>query len=180
MGLIDEYRLACYKKIGHLGEKGSLWLVQDSVSGKYFVMRELTLENQEVYERMRSLCHPNVVRIFEMLSVEGKIYAIEEYVKGQPLSGILEREGPLGRRAFSVGKQVLQALAILHKNGIIHRDIKPGNIMMDEKGNIKLIDFHIARILKEDNERDTTIKGSRAYASPEQFGFKQTDCRADI
>lgn len=81
---------------------------------------------------------------------------------------------------LSIGKQLLSALSVLHEHSIVHRDVKPENVIVDRKGNVKLIDFDIARLFSEDKAGDTTVKGSRDYASPEQFGFMQSDCRTDI
>lgn len=180
MGSVNEYKPPCYRKIQTLGEKGGLWAVQESVTGKMFVMRELSQESREVYERLKDIRHPNVVRVFEVFSVNGTFYGVEEYVQGQSLFWILTQRGTFGSKVLSVGEQILKGLSILHKNGIIHRDIKPENVMMDKTGKVKLIDFHIARVFRGEKERDTTRKGTKGYASPEQFGYRQTDCRTDI
>ena len=173
-------KLPCYKKIQTLGAKGGLWVVRESVTGKTFVMRKLSRENREVYERLMSIRHPNVVRVFHVFSDKGTFYGVEEYVQGRSLFCILTQRGTFGSKVISVGEQILKGLSVLHKNGIIHRDIKPENVMMDEKGKVKLIDFHIARVFYGEKERDTMLKGTKGYASPEQFGYRQTDCRTDI
>ena len=180
MELVNEYKPTCYRKIQALGGKGGLWVVQESVTGKKFVVRELSQENREVYERLLGIHHPNVVQVLEVLSVKGSFYGVEEYVDGQSLFRILEQGRTLGGKVITVGEQILKGLSALHKNGIIHRDIKPENVMMDERGKVKLIDFHIARVFHSEKERATTRKGTKGYASPEQFGYRQTDCRTDI
>ena len=171
-------KLPCYKKIQTLGAKGGLWVVRESVAGKTFVMRKLSRENREVYERLMSIRHPNVVRVLHVFSDKGTFYGVEEYVQGRSLFCILTQRGAFGSKVISVGEQILKGLSVLHKNGIIHRDMKPKNVMMDEK--VKLIDFHIARVFYGEKERDTMLKGTKGYASPEQFGYRQTDCRTDI
>lgn len=79
-------------------------------------------------------------------------------------------------------QQLLSAVEHLHslQPPVIHRDIKPGNIMVLEHLEIRLIDFEIARVFKQDKNRDTRVMGSAGYASPEQYGFHQSDCRSDI
>ena len=134
-------KLPCYKKIQTLGAKGGLWVVRESVTGKTFVMRKLSRENREVYERLMSIRHPNVVRVLHVFSDKGTFYGVEEYVDGQSLFRILEQGRTLGGKVITVGEQILKGLSALHKNGIIHRDIKPENVMMDERGKVKLIDF---------------------------------------
>ncbi len=171
---------SCYRKIQTLGAKGGLWVVRESVTGKTFVMRKLSRENREVYERLMSIRHPNVVRVLHVFSDKGTFYGVEEYVQGRSLFCILTQRGTFGSKVISVGEQILRGLSVLHKNGIIHRDIKPENVMMDERGKVKLIDFHIARVFYGEKERDTMLKGTKGYASPEQFGYRQTDCRTDI
>ena len=150
------------------------------MTGKTFVMRKLSWENREVYERLMSIRHPNVVRVLHVFSDKGTFYGVEEYVQGRSLFCILTQRGTFGSKVISVGEQILRGLSVLHKNGIIHRDIKPENVMMDEKGKVKLIDFHIARVFYGEKERDTMLKGTKGYASPEPFGYRQTDCRTDI
>ena len=76
--------------------------------------------------------------------------------------------------------QILEALQTIHSYHIIHRDVKPENILISTDGVVKLLDFGIARFQKENQSKDTTILGTAGYASPEQFGFQQTDVRADI
>lgn len=77
-------------------------------------------------------------------------------------------------------KELCDVLILLHGKGIIHRDIKPSNILLAKDGHIRLIDFDAARIMKEDSEQDTMLLGTRGYVPPEQYGFSQTDERADI
>lgn len=177
-GLTNEYKLENYKKISPLNKSDNLWLVTDSVTQKQFVMRKINLGEEAVFERLMQIHNPNVVEVIDVFSCKGKCYVIEEHIDGSPLSEIPTHKQ--GKGLFSVAKQILTALQTIHDNGIIHRDLKPENIMMDKNERVKLIDFHIARVFSENKENDTTIKGSSAYAPPEQFGFSQTDFRADI
>lgn len=179
-GYTEEYKLNYYQKVSPLNAKDNLWIVKDSVTENQYVMRKLPIYSREAYEILAAIHHPNIVEIMDVFSHEGCLYVIEEYLEWENLSqAIAERCSP-GNSVFSIGIQLLDALAVLHEHKIIHRDIKPENILIDKLGNVKLIDFDIARVFSEDKERDTSAKGSGDYAPPEQFGFSQTDYRSDI
>ena len=106
------------------------------------------------------------------------MYVIEEYLEWELLSDRMEKAVLSHRCALNVGKQLLGALSVLHEHHIVHRDIKPENIMIDRAGNVKLIDFDIARIFSKDKSSDTVAKGSRAYAPPEQSGAARSSTRS--
>jgi Serine/threonine protein kinase len=177
---VNEYKLENYQRVRALGEKDNLWLVKDSVTEKYFVMRRLPADSLRLCQILGQIRHPNIVEIFDVFTYGGFLYVIEEYLEWELLSDRMDKAVLSHRCALNVGKQLLGALSVLHEHHIVHRDIKPENIMIDRAGNVKLIDFDIARIFSKDKSSDTVAKGSRAYAPPEQFGFAQSDCRADI
>lgn len=177
---VGEYKHELYTVIQALGDEENLWLVKDSVSEKLMVMRRLPLFMQEVMQELALIDHPHLVHILDSFCYHEELYVIEEYVNGDNLAVYLEKNGVLGKKAISVGKQLLEALVVLQQHRILHRDIKPENIMMDRMGNVVLIDFSITRLFSEEKDRDTSLKGTKTYAPPEQFGFCQTDCRTDI
>ena len=143
-------------------------------------MRRLPADSLRLCQILGQIRHPNIVEIFDVFTYGGFLYVIEEYLEWELLSDRMDKAVLSHRCALNVGKQLLGALSVLHEHHIVHRDIKPENIMIDRAGNVKLIDFDIARIFSKDKSSDTVAKGSRAYAPPEQFGFAQSDCRADI
>lgn len=177
---VHEYKLQCYKKVKSLNEEENLWLTEDSVTGKRFVMRRLSPDSRRVYEQLADIRHPNIVEIFDVFVYEGFLYVIEEYLEWELLLDRVRGEGLSDSFVFSVAKQLFSGLSALHDWGIVHRDVKPDNIMISGQGTIKLIDFHIARLFSAEKARDTCPKGSIDYAAPEQFGFTQTDCRGDL
>ena len=178
--MINEYKLESYEKKSPLGNKGTMWIVEETVKRKRFVMRELPATSQKVYQILKELHHPNIIEIIDVFSCHGFCYVIEEYLDWELLSDRIAVKKLSKHQVRSVAKQLLQALILLHEHDIVHKDIKPENIMIDSFGNIKLIDFDIAHLFSEDKTKDTTLKGSKDYAPPEQFGFSQSDCRTDI
>ncbi len=129
---------------------------------------------------MRSKYFPAVYGVWEE---DGSAFVLEEYISGTTLQEKLDGETLLREEEVTaLVCRIAQALQVLHNATppIIHRDVKPGNIMVTAEGEIKLIDFDAAREYKEHKERDTVMLGTREYASPEQFGFMQTDVRSDI
>jgi eukaryotic-like serine/threonine-protein kinase len=126
--------------------------------------------------------HPNVVSVFDTGSEDGLHYIVMEYVDGDTLADILAREGPIpSHRAVAIADAVAQALEAAHRKGMVHRDVKPGNIMVDRTGAVKVVDFGIARAAADDTLTQTgTVLGTAAYLSPEQARGETVDPRSDV
>ena len=105
--------------------------------------------------------------------------AVEEYDNGKRLCDVLQKNIPVEVIVDYV-RQICNGLKEVHNKNIVHRDLQPKNIIVDRHNHITIIDFDIARIRKEEADRDTEFLGTVGYASPEQFGFAQTDKRSDI
>lgn len=128
------------------------------------------------------LSHPNIVGVYDV-GREGNInYIVMELIEGDTLNKIIEREAPLDyRKVIDISKQVASALRIAHKNKIIHRDVKPHNIMITNDGVVKLADFGIARAVNDATlSTGSKIVGSVHYFSPEQARGNYVDERSDI
>jgi serine/threonine protein kinase/Tfp pilus assembly protein PilF len=130
----------------------------------------------------RKITHKNVGKMFDVNEEDGTHYITMEYVSGQDLKGLIRQSGKLGiETALSIAKQVCEGLSEAHKTGVIHRDLKPSNIMIDREGNVRIMDFGIARSIKEKGITGARVMiGTPDYMSPEQAEAKEVDKRSDI
>lgn len=130
----------------------------------------------------RKISHRNVCRMFDLGRVGDKTFITMEYVSGEDLKTLLKRIGQFtARRAIIIAEQVCEGLAEAHRLGVVHRDLKPQNIMIDRDGNARIMDFGIARSVKGRGITDTgVIIGTPDYMSPEQLEGKEADRRSDI
>jgi serine/threonine protein kinase len=133
---------------------------------------------------MKKLDHPSLPRIVDILENKDRIYVIMDYVEGESLDKILDEYGAQPQNlVIEWAKQLCDVLDYLHNctPPIIYRDMKPANVVLHPSGNIRLLDFGIAREYKGQNIADTVSLGTKGYAAPEQFGGRgQTDARTDI
>ncbi len=129
-----------------------------------------------------ALNHPNIVSVYDTGSQGDVHYIVMEYVEGRTLRDIIRQEGPLlPERAMEIAESVADALAAAHAAGLVHRDIKPGNIMITRDGEVKVMDFGIARTTTGDTLTQTaSILGTASYLSPEQAQGESVDGRSDI
>lgn len=159
-------------------------IVRESTSGRVFVQKDLMHYNAHAFYLLQQNPHPYIAQIYDFWETpDGILHVIEGYVNGQTLTEYLWQNGPCSvEKTVDIGLQLCDALIHLHglHPPIIYRDIKPNNIIIDEQGKIKLIDFETARIYQPGELEDTTILGTAGFAAPEQFGFLQTDARTDI
>jgi len=130
----------------------------------------------------RMIAHRNVCRMFDLGEEKGTHYITMEYVHGDDLKGMIRMMGQLSAgQAISLAKQVCEGLAEAHRLGVVHRDLKPQNIMIDKEGNVRIMDFGIARSLKAKGITGAGVMiGTPEYMSPEQVEGKEADQRSDI
>lgn len=195
IGSVIDGKYEVLKQIGK-GGMSKVYLAMDKRLNKQWAIKELRRkerdkENEVVVQGliaeanlMKKLDHPSLPRIVDIIETNQTIYIVMDYIEGETLHTILKKSGPQDQEmVIEWAKQLCSVLHYLHTRdpAIIYRDMKPGNVMVTPNGNIKLIDFGIAREYKEQQIQDTVSLGTKGYAAPEQFGGKgQTDGRTDI
>ena len=160
------------------GKSGAVYLARDRVFSQRCIYREYQ-GSGDVYRKLQDIQCTNLPKIYKVMERGGMVYVLEEYIQGDSLAFLLEA-GPLSAEA--AGEIILQlcsALKIMHSISAVHRDIKPENILIRGSEAV-LIDFDASRLVKIEHPTDTRIMGTTGYAAPEQYGFSQTDARADI
>ncbi|PWK85000.1 serine/threonine protein kinase [Lentzea atacamensis] len=176
------YRLV--RELGR-GGMGAVWLGQDTVLGRDVAVKELLLPGnvpaaeRAVYQervlreaRIASqLQDPAVVTVYDLISEEEQTFIVMELIKAPTLEELVVRDGPLDvKQAATLAAQLLNALEAAHESGVVHRDVKPGNVMVPGKGTAKLTDFGIAQSIDDPRLTATgTLIGSPAYMSPERL-----------
>ena len=178
MQYIDER----YEKLTNLGgEDSQTFLAKDKMSGRIVVKKYVTYDVALLYEKIRDIQNKYVVTVYEVALSEKMGIVITEFVSGITLREYMEERAAIAPdEVVRIIGELCVALEAIHKQDIIHRDLNPNNIILTGDGVVKLIDFGIAREVKENCACDTTILGTVGYAAPEQFGFMQSDERTDI
>lgn len=205
-----DWMLGPYRILDQLGKGGMgvVYLAEDTRDGKRVAIKVLPKDfvsdedrlarfNREgrMLEELKSLKHPNIAEIYEQAEYDGKPCIVLEYVPGATLSERL-RKGPLPvREALQIGLQIAGALVSAHQQRIVHRDLKPANIKITPEGQVKILDFGLAKRFQADlaNEETDDLRtrsfsltesgmliGTPAYMSPEQWNGQQTDQRTDL
>ena len=163
------------------GEKPSTFLARHKITGKIAVKKYVDADRIAVYEKLSRIEDPHLEKIYEYAADERRGIVLVEYISGTSLQEQIEEKKTFSEEeAFCMIKDLCKVLQKVHAAGIVHRDVNPNNIMISGDGVLKLIDFGIAREMKEEQEKDTMILGTPGYAAPEQFGFIQTDGRTDM
>lgn len=193
IGTIIDGKYEILKEIGR-GGMSIVYLAMDKRLNKQWAVKEIRKKgsgkNEEIVvnsllaeaNMMKRLDHPSLPRIVDIIDNGVTIYVVMDYIEGESLDKILNEYGAQPEEmVVNWAKQLCDALSYLHsqKPPIIYRDMKPANVMLKPEGNIKIIDFGIAREYKEQNLADTTVLGTKGYAPPEQYSG-QTDPRSDI
>ena len=159
-------------------ERSCVSIVRDQKTNTRYFHR-IFKGSADVYYKLQKIRCDNLPKIHSVMEKEGYVFVLEEFIQGDTLAFLLDN-GPLPHsvtKKFTL--QICNALQNLHNVGIVHRDIKPENIIIRGDEAV-LIDFNVSRLTKPDSDTDTQIMGTTGYAAPEQYGFSQTDTRADI
>src|SRR3954451_15626649 len=173
------------------GGMADVYLAEDQELGRRVALKLLNdrhANDEQFVERFRreaqsaaGLNHPNIVSIFDRGQAEGTYYIAMEYLDGRTLKELLVRNGPTPVPiAIDYARQILSALSFAHRNGIVHRDIKPHNIVVGTDGRLKVTDFGIARSGASQMTEAGSIVGTAQYLSPEQARGAPVDARSDL
>src|SRR6185437_2011645 len=129
-----------------------------------------------------NLNHPNIVGIYDWGQESGTYFIVMEYVEGRSLRDLMRNEGPVEPgRAADITAEIASALAFAHRSGVVHRDVKPGNVLITPQGHVKVTDFGIARAGTSDGLTQTgSVMGTATYFSPEQAQGLAVDGRSDV
>jgi len=183
-----------YEIIEELGKggMGRVYRVEDTKLKQEVALKLIKPEiakDKKTIERFRNelklareIAHRNVCRMYDLNEEKGTHYITMEYVRGEDLRSLIRRIGqlPLGK-SISIAKQICEGLAEAHSSGVVHRDLKSSNIMIDNNGNVRIMDFGIARSLESKGITGAGVMiGTPEFMSPEQVEGKETDQRSDI
>ena len=182
-----------YRVLRRIGSGGmaDVYCAEDIHLGRQVAIKVLHrrfAQDQEFVERFRreaksaaGLNHPNVVGVFDRGEHEGTYYIAMEFLEGQTLKDIVAAEAPLSQeRVIDLGLQILQAAGFAHSHGVIHRDFKPHNVIVDHQGHAKVTDFGIARAGASEMTETGSIMGTAQYLSPEQAQGHAVTATSDI
>lgn len=160
-------------EIIHKSSRGTVEVFEEN--GEKRIRRTVNAE-LPLYETLKNSEYEYLPRIYSVDIAEGRTVVTEEFISGKNLLAANLDE----KQVIRAMVQLCAALDFIHGFGIVHRDIKPSNILLATDGNIRLIDFEAARFVRSDKDKDTRYLGTDGFAPPEQYGFSQTDPRADI
>lgn len=185
--LIGRYRIIALVGRGGMGEvyRADDLTLEQPVALKF--LPEAAAQNPQALQRFRSevriarrVSHPNVCRVYDVGEVEGHTFLSMEYVDGEDLGILLRRIGRLpADKALEISRKLCAGLAAAHEKGVLHRDLKPGNVMLDSRGEIVITDFGLAGLV-EDVQGAEARNGTPAYMSPEQLAGKEISIKSDI
>ncbi len=185
----DRYRLV--RELAH-GGMGSVYVGEDDLLGREVAVKVLDprlARDQAIRTRFQReavaaarLTHPGVVSVYDTGEDAGNAYIVMELVEGHTLREILDERGRMPPEvAADLARQVAEALADAHRNGVVHRDVKPGNILIRRDGGVKVADFGIAKATGASDLTSTgMVIGTARYLAPEQAAGKPTDARTDV
>ena len=190
IGTLFDGRYQVVRKLG-AGGMANVYLAEDQELGRRVAIKILNdrhANDDQFVERFRreaknaaALSHPNIVSIYDRGEAEGTYYIAMEFLDGRTLKELVVSRGPAPVTvSVEYARQILQALRFAHRHGIVHRDIKPHNVLVDAEGRVKVTDFGIARAGTSQMTEAGSIVGTAQYLSPEQARGTDVDQRSDV
>jgi tetratricopeptide (TPR) repeat protein len=179
-------RFGRYVRVSLLGQGGAgeVWKAWDTALERWVALKFLKFEDNEELARLKreaqtaaGLSHPNIAAVFEMAEANGRTFLVMEYIDGQTLATYPRKDH---RKLVSLMREACLAIQYAHDKGVIHRDIKPGNIMVDLAGRPYIMDFGLARHTNSERSLGEYILGTPSYMSPEQAKGGAVDARSDV
>ena len=159
-------------------DHSAVYVVKSQKNGNRYVLLQFH-GTAEIYRRLMTITSPHLPKIYEVEEQDGIVTVLEEYIQGDTLAFLLEGIGLDRSETKDLMLQFCDALELLHKNGIVHRDIKAENVIVRGKTAV-LIDFNASRVYKSAQTEDTVVLGTTGFAAPEQYGISQSDNRVDV
>jgi hypothetical protein len=185
-GEIGKYRVQA--KIGH-GAMGEVYKAHDPVLGRFVAIKTISKgisPDKEAKQRFQreaqsaaALNHPNIITVYDFGEEQGTIYMAMELLEGDDLRELIEKKALTVADKLGIMEQICDGLAFAHGRGVVHRDLKPGNIHILPSGQVKIMDFGLAR-RSEDAARTSVIMGTPYYMAPEQAQGERTTSRSDV
>jgi serine/threonine-protein kinase len=189
---VGPYRIEKHLGSGGMGTVYLAW--DDRLKRKVAIKsihpaKELSEERLERLRReaqaIASINHPAVTHVHDIITEAGRDYIVMEYVEGRSLTSLLTETPLPSHRAVNIARQIAAGLAAAHEKGVIHRDLKPENVMIDASGNVKILDFGLAKSTAEDTDQvslteEGMVMGTSRAMSPEQARGEHVDARSDL
>jgi serine/threonine protein kinase len=181
-----------YEAISHLGSgaMGVVWRAQDPVLGRTVAIKTISAalgsdnENKERFLRearaAAQLNHPNIITVFDFGQADAELYMAMELLEGKDLKELITGGQLTFDQKLDVMEQVSDGLAYAHGREVVHRDLKPGNIHVQPNGQVKILDFGLARLGSSDLTKTGVVMGTPNYMSPEQVMGERVDARSDV
>ena len=184
MLIAERYRIVSLLGRGGMGE---VFRADDLTLGQPVALKFLpdSMIDSSMLERFRNevriarrISHPNVCRVYDIGETNNQIFLSMEYVDGEDLASLLRRTGRLpGDKSLEIARKICAGLAAAHDKGVLHRDLKPSNIMLDSRGEVRIMDFGLAGLA---HQIEDVRSGTPAYMAPEQLAGKEVTARSDI
>ena len=185
-------RIGKYRIVGKIGKgaMGEVYKAQDPLLNRFVAIKTIApafaaepdfrRRFQREAQSAAQLNHPNIVTVFDFGEEDGLIYMAMELLEGRDLRDLIRsRDAHLGDK-LAIMEQLCDGLGFAHAKGVVHRDLKPGNIHVQPNGQVKILDFGLARLGDSDITRTGTVMGTPNYMSPEQIKGQKVDARSDV